>query len=96
MKIGPHQIFLFYWALIKNFLVSFSNVTAEEVVPIRRRMTKMVGQLNWLQAMIVEEKYVATNVDVNIASRIHMLKYMCTVKSLIFGMEELIITLDVI
>ena len=78
------------------FLVSFLNVTGVEVVPIRQNMTKMVNQLDWMQAMTVKEKYVATNVAVNIASRIHMLKYMCTVKSLIFGMEELIITLDVI
>ena len=71
-------------------------MTTEEVVPIRQHMTKMVDQLNWIQAMIVEEKYVATNVAVNIASRIRIMNYMYTVKSLIFGMEVLIITLDVI
>ena len=71
-------------------------MTDVEVVPIRQYMTKMVKPLDWMQAMTAKEKYVATNVAVNIASRIHMLNYMCTVKSLIFGMEELIITLDVI
>ena len=59
-------------------------------------MTKTAKPLDWMQATTDKEKYVATNVAVNIALRIHMLKYMCTVKSLIFGMEELIITLDVI
>ena len=78
------------------FLVSFLNVTGVEVVPIRQNMTKMVNQLDWMQAMTVKEKYVATNVAVNIALRIHMLKYMCTVKSQMFGMGELIITLDAI
>ena len=96
MKIGSHQISLISWTLIKDFLVSFSNVTGVEVVPIRQHMTKMVNQLDWMQAMTVKEKYVATNVAVNIALRIHMLKYMCTVKSQMFGMGELIITLDAI
>ena len=71
-------------------------MTGVEVVPIRQHMTKMVNQLDWMQAMTVKEKYVATNVAVNIALRIHMLKYMCTVKSQMFGMGELIITLDAI
>ena len=49
-----------------------------------------------MQAMTVKEEYVATNVAVNIALRIHMMNYMCTVKSQMFGMGELIITLDAI
>ena len=71
-------------------------MTDVEVVPIRQYMTKMVKPLDWMQAMTAKEKYVATNVAVNIVLRIHMLNYVCTVKSYMFGMGKLIITLDAI
>ena len=71
-------------------------MTVEEVVPIHQHMTKMVSPLDGMQSMIVKVKYVATNVAVNIVSCIHMLRDMRTVKSLMFGMEVLIITLDAI
>ena len=65
-------------------------------MPIHHHMMEMIILLNAMQTMIVKEKYVATNVAVNIVSRIHMLRDMRTVKSRMFGMEALIITLDAI
>ena len=65
-------------------------------MPIHHHMAEMIIRLIAIQTMIVKEKYVATNVAVSIVSRILMQRDVRTVKSRMFGMEVLIITLDVI